>query len=103
MQSADLTAHERRILAYLDQHGPTHREKVVCDLASDDSMIGYRRQQGRGWTRGSNGATPMIMANWCRRLEAAGLVRHVRSDDRHWQYLHHEITDKGKALLRVPA
>jgi DNA-binding MarR family transcriptional regulator len=42
----------------------------------------------------------MIMANWCRRIERAGFVRHVRSDDRYWAYRHHEITDAGRALIR---
>jgi hypothetical protein len=37
-----LTRHERRILQYLDQHGPTDREEVVNDLASPESKIGQR-------------------------------------------------------------
>jgi hypothetical protein len=53
----DLTEHERRILGYLDQHGPTHRSRVVADLANPNS------KHATGRTRGSNAATPMIMAN----------------------------------------
>ena len=89
-----LTAHERRILAYLDQRGPSHRTNVVCDLASPESRIG--RMGGRH--NGSNGATPLIMGKWCKRLEAAGLVQHVR---RGGYYLNHSITDAGRAAIRA--
>lgn len=95
-----LTPIERRVLAYLDQRGPSHRERVVVDLASPESDIGRRRDQGWGAVRGSNGGTPRIMGAWCRRLVKAGLVKHVRSDDQYWAYLHHEITDAGRARLR---
>lgn len=97
MTTATLRPIERRVLAYLDQRGPMHRETVVCDLASPESMIGVRG----GRTRGSNGATPLIMGAWCRRLVAAGYVRQVRSDDRFWSYQHHEITDAGRKRLRA--
>lgn len=91
-----LTPHERRILGYLDQRGPTHRSRVLIDLASPDSKWGGKHLSGRS----SNNAAPMIMANWCRRLEKAGLVKHVRSEDQHWSYRHHAITPKGRTLLR---
>jgi DNA-binding MarR family transcriptional regulator len=94
-----LTSIEKRVLAYLDQRGPTHRERVVSDLASPESMIGRRG----GRTRGSNGATPLIMGAWCRRLIKAGFVRHVRSDDRFWGYMHHAITAAGRVALRESA
>lgn len=96
------TSIEKRVLAYLDQRGPTRREEVVIDLASEDSLIAARRKyskSGRGFVRGSNGATPLIMGKWCKRLEAEGLVRNVRDRDCH--YRHHEITPAGRAALRA--
>jgi DNA-binding MarR family transcriptional regulator len=93
----NLSAIEKRVLAYLDQRGPTHRSHVVCDLASPDSRIG--RNGGRH--NGSNGATPLIMGKWCKRLLDQGLVREVRQF-RTSYYQHHEITDLGRALLREP-
>jgi DNA-binding MarR family transcriptional regulator len=100
VKPADLRPIERRLLAYLDQHGPTHRERVVVDLAGPESHIGYRRDQKIGAVRGSNGATPLIMGAWCRRLIAEGLVNQARSDDRFWAYRHHEITAAGRRLIR---
>lgn len=91
---------EKRVLAYLDQRGPSHRERVVVDLASAESDIGHRRDNKWGAVRGSNGATPLIMGAWCRRLVKEGLVRQVRSDDHYWAYRHHEITDAGRRALR---
>lgn len=92
-----LTPIERRVLGYLDQRGPTHRTHVVCDLASPDSRIG--RLGGKH--NGSNGATPLIMGKWCKRLIAKGLVKLVRSDHPYWAYRHHEITAAGRAILRA--
>jgi hypothetical protein len=103
----ELTEHERRILAYLDQHGPTHRSRVIADLANPASKWGRGQLSGRG----SNNASPMIMANWCRRLTVAGLVKqrsrasefHNRRGE-HYKtlhfYHHHEITDAGRRKLR---
>lgn len=90
-----MTPIEKRVLAYLDQRGATHRANVVCDLASPDSRIG----RNGGQHNGSNGATPLIMGKWCKRLIAAQLVRVNRSRDG-W-YLSHEITDRGRAELRA--
>lgn len=83
---------EKRILAYLDQRGPTDRIKIVCDLADPDSNI------GRGHVNGSNGATTLIFGSWSRRLlknkhvqemrDGYGICRSVR------------ITDAGRKLLR---
>jgi hypothetical protein len=94
MTALKLTAIERRVLAYLDQHGPSHRERVVCDLASPDSNI------GRGHVNGSNGMIPMIMGRWCARLVKADLVR-VNRDSGH--YRGHSITEAGKRAMRVEA
>jgi DNA-binding MarR family transcriptional regulator len=85
---------ERRVLAYLDQRGPTHRSRVVADLAPDDSRSAKHQN-------GSNGATPLIMGSWCRRLDKAGYVR--ARYDRDAFYVHHEITPKGSAALRALA
>lgn len=94
-----LTDHERRLLAFLDQLGPTHRCKVVWELAHPESRIGWARDHGRGLGgSGSNNAEPMIMANWCRRLIAAGYVR--EHDDREGFYRHHEITAAGRKFFR---
>lgn len=94
---------ERRVLEYLDQRGPSHRERVVVDLASPDSQIGRRRDNRWGAVRGSNGNTPRIMGAWCRRLVKDGLVRQVRSDDTWWVYRYHEVTEAGRKLLRSEA
>jgi hypothetical protein len=88
----DLKPIERRVLAYLDQRGPTERRVAVCDLANPDSNA------GRGFQGGSNGAAPLIMGAWCRRLIEAGLVVEVR--DAGWQYRAHKITPQGQILLR---
>lgn len=89
LDKSELWPIEKRVLEYLDQHGPTHREKVVNDLS------------GRRFSRGSNGNCPRLMGAWCRRLEKAGLVKHVRSDDTWWAYRHHTITDAGRRLIRT--
>lgn len=102
MKREDLTPIELRVLAYLDQRGPTHRERVVIDLAGPDSLIASRRgwtKSGNGFLRGSNGATPLIMGKWCKRLREAGLVRDIR--DRESHYRHHAITDAGRKLIRA--
>jgi hypothetical protein len=88
---------EQRILSYLDQRGPTHRETVVADLASDDSRMGWRRGRGRSAIRGSNGGAPRLMAAWSRRLINAGWVAQV---DRDGFYQHHAITAKGQKAFR---
>lgn len=100
MKFEDLTEHEKRILRYLDQRGPTHRETMVVDLASETSRIGSRTgPSGKRYVCGSNGATPMIAANWCKRLSAAGLV--YRRNARDGFYRHHEITRAGQVLIRT--
>lgn len=88
----ELTPIELRVLRYLDQRGACHRHAIAADLASPDSRL------GRGYCNGSNGAIPLIVGRWTRRLIAAGLVR-VRSDPRGF-YQCHEITDAGRAFLR---
>lgn len=97
----NLTEHEKRILSYLDQHGLMHRETMVCDLASENSRIASRATgfSGRRYVQGSNGATPMIAANWCKRLVAEKLV--VCRRDQQGFYMHHEITHAGRRHLRA--
>jgi hypothetical protein len=90
-----LTAIEQRVLSYLDQRGPTHRTNVVCDLASPESRIG----QLGGSHNGSNGATPLIMGKWCKRLVDQGYVRCIHDHDGY--YRHHAITADGKQRLRT--
>lgn len=93
------TEHEKRLLRYLDQRGPTHREAMVVDLSSEESRIARRAgPSGRRYVQGSNGATPMIAANWCKRLVAAGFV--YRRNDREGFYQHHEITHTGRKFIR---
>jgi len=102
MRFADLTPIEGRLLAYLDQRGPSDRRKIVCDLASPESRA------ARGFQNGSNGAAPLIVGKWGKRLVAAGWVKINRS--RPWRrpcgtvlagyYESHEITPAGRAALR---
>lgn len=84
---------ERRVLAYLDQHGATHRLRVVQDLSPEDSRTNTRKQGG-----GSNGGVPLVMGAWCRRLQRDGLVR--ACSDQQGFYRHHEITPLGRQRLR---
>jgi hypothetical protein len=101
-QLSVLTKHEMRILRYLDNHGPTHRETLVVDLASDKSRIAERAaftKSGRRFIRGSNGATPMISANWTKRLVENELVAHHR--DRNYFHIAYAITNRGRAWLRA--
>lgn len=93
-----LTDHERRILAYLDQHGATHRSKLAADL-SDPSSNTARHQ------RGSNGAVPLIVGRWCARLVRERLVQVNRTAGSArkaggW-YDSHAITEEGQAVLRM--
>lgn len=95
-----LTAHETRILKYLEQHGPTHRTDLVVDLASDKSRIGVRAGiNGRRFINGSNGATPMIAANWLKRLVENKLVTHHR--DRQYFHIAYAITETGRKAIRA--
>lgn len=87
-----MTPIELRVLAYLDQHGPTHRSEVIAALASDQSRV------ARGIVNGSNGAAPLIMGKWCARLIRQGLVLQVQRHDGF--YLHHAITSEGRRALR---
>lgn len=95
----ELTNHERRILSYLEQHGPTRRDQIVRDLAHPDSKIG-RCRDGVGHLGGgsSSNGEALIMGAWCKRLTAAELVRQVQRDDGY--YRHHEITPAGRAAWR---
>lgn len=86
------TAHELRILQYLDQRGPMHRSGIVRDLAGPNSKM------AKGFSGGSNGFVPAIMANWSKRIAKAGLIRRV--DDRRGFYCHHEITEAGRKFIR---
>ncbi|MBU0801389.1 MAG: hypothetical protein KKA05_10380 [Alphaproteobacteria bacterium] len=92
LKLTDMTDLERRILSYLDQHGPTHRGDVVAALAGPDSRV------AKGISNGSNGAVPLIMGKWCRRLIKAGYVAQVQTISGF--YGHHMITDAGKRAMR---
>lgn len=89
---------ERRLLAYLDQHGPSRRSEIVMDLASDDSKTGRRRDQGHKRVGGSNGGAPLLMGAWTRRLIKLGWIEQINSKDGFYQ--HHAITARGRAAFR---
>lgn len=89
---SELTPIERRVLAYLDQKGATHRSYMAGDLSKDDSRTA-RHQNG------TNGAVPLIVGKWCRRLKQRGLVRENREYGTD-AYISHEITASGKEMLR---
>ena len=91
-QRMRLSAHERIILEYLDHRGPTHRRYVVANL------VGSNSRTARTGGRGSNGAVPMIMENWCRRLTAAGMVEQVSYGSGAYRW--HRITTAGHDKLR---
>lgn len=89
---------ERRLLAYLDQRGSSHRSEIVTDLASDDSKTGWRRERGHRHGGGSNGGAPLLMGAWARRLIKLGWVEQI--NDKEGFYLHHAITARGRGALR---
>jgi hypothetical protein len=91
-----LTPIERRVLAYLDQRGPTHRSSMVVDLAAPNTKWG-QAAQGKSAPRG-NGAVPFIAGKWCARLIRAGYV--IAHYDRQGYYRHHEVTPEGRRKLR---
>lgn len=95
---ADLKDIERRVLVYLDQHGPTHRAQMVADLSGPDSRWGIAVRIGRNAPNG-NGAVPLIAGAWCRRLIPWGLV----AIDHHeaGYYRAHAITAAGRRMLRA--
>ena len=95
-----LTDHERRILAYLDQHGPTRRERIVFDLAAPDSKIGRARDDGTALGGGSSGnAEAAIFGHWSRRLKEKALICAIYDNSgRH--YRGHQITTAGRERLR---
>jgi hypothetical protein len=82
---------ERRVLQYLDQHGPTHRVRIVQDLSPDDSRV---------VVAGKKGVEARLLGAWTRRLRASGLVDIVC--DRAGYYRHHIVTRAGRMLLRRP-
>jgi hypothetical protein len=89
---------ERRVLGYLDQRGPSHRERLVIDLSSDESKLGRRRDRGHLQGGGSNGAIPLIMGAWCRRLIKEGWVKQI--SDPSGFYRCHQITPTGRDGFR---
>jgi hypothetical protein len=86
---------ELRILRYLDQHGPVHRQSWVPDLVSPHSKT------ARCSMNGSNGAIPLIAGKWCRQLVHLGLVTVER--DREGYYRAHSVTSAGRHFLRIGA
>lgn len=89
---SELSAFERRVLAYLDQRGASHRRDLAADLSPSDSRTAR-------FQNGSNGAVPMLVASWCRRLKANGFVRENREYLTNF-YISHEITSAGRSALR---
>lgn len=94
-----LTDHERRLLGFLDQRGPSHRTDLVHELASSDSKIG-RAREGRYRLGGASSghAEALIMGSWCRRLIRAGYI--VSNTSGIGFYLNHSITRNGMEALR---
>lgn len=87
------TPHETRVLQYLEQRGPKHRNLMVPDLADPESRI------GRGILNGSNSYIPALAAKWCKRLIAAGYVgerRDVRGFHRSYY-----VTEAGRRAVRT--
>lgn len=102
MNVSDLTKIERRLLAYLDQKGAMERRQIVIDLAAPDTRA------GKGLQNGSNGAAPLIVGRWAKRLIEAGWVKINRSASytngrgkfTGGFYQSHQITPEGRAALR---
>ncbi len=88
---ATLRPIEKRILGYLDQRGETHRENIVCDLASPTSRI------GRGILKGSNSGIPRLMGAWAKRLIEKRLITRTK------RWGHFAITSAGRRALRDSA
>lgn len=94
-----MTDLEVRILSYLDQHGATHRVKIVFDLASPESKFGQIRD-GKPWGNARHNAVcALIFGKWSKSLLRAGFVREVVHQRGH--YRAHEITPAGRTLLRA--
>jgi len=97
------TDHELKLLRYLHQHGLTERRSILLDCASDASLIAARASGTTGKRRfyqGSNGAAPMIVARWMKRMLATGMVRERRDADRSYVHIGYELTSKGDHFLR---
>lgn len=97
------TDHEMKVMRYLHQHGLTERRNILVDCASENSVIGMRGRSTfarRRFYNGSNGAAPMIVARWMRRLIAEGLAREKRSQDRYYSHRGFELTPKGHQFVR---
>lgn len=92
--ASDLTPFELRILRYLDQHGRMHRSRIVVDLASPNSKVASMG----GRLGGSNGAAPLIVGKWCRRMIRRGLIAAEYSRDGFYQF--HMITPAGRQKVR---
>lgn len=100
-QTTVLRPFEIRLLVYLDQHGPSRRERIVWDLASPESKIGWHRERGKSLhSGGSSNGEALIMGAWAKRLIAMGFIRQVNSNNGGWFYLHHEVTQVGRQALR---
>jgi DNA-binding MarR family transcriptional regulator len=84
-----LTNLEKRVLAYLEQRGPTYRRIGAHDLANLRNK-GYSAQ-----------ALSRMAGKITFNLRKAGLVRDVRSD--FGFHKHYEITDAGRKALREGA
>ena len=103
MEDFTPTAHEWKLLRYLHQRGPMERRTILVECCSENSLIAQRAELSRGrkpFFNGSNGAAPMIVARWMKRLIAAGLIAENRSYDRYWRHLDYRLTPQGQAFLR---
>jgi hypothetical protein len=89
-----MTDHERRILAYLDQRGRSHRGQIVRDLASPESRIGSGKWPMARW----NAACALIFGAWSKRLAKEGLIE-MRFHSRGF-YECHAITPAGRRAIR---
>ncbi len=97
------TEHEMKLLRYLHQRGPMERRSILVDCCSENSLIAQRAGLSTGrrpFFNGSNGAAPMIVARWMKRLIAEGLVAEKRSYDRYWRHLDYHLTHRGETFLR---
>jgi hypothetical protein len=101
------TAHELKVMRYLHQRGPMERRSILVDCCAETSLINLRktRHNGqRGYYQGSNGAAPMIVARWMKRLLAEGLVAERRgSPSEHWEHIDYHLTSKGQSFVRTAA
>ena len=89
MGDVNITPFRRRILAYLDQKGPSSRIDIMCDLSPEGSTAVIRAIPQ---------SAARLVGAWAAPLIRDGLVRVVYSQRGFYQ--HHEITDAGRRAVR---